>query len=45
LNIEEVDLVALTKQVINLFKHQANLKNIDLVLDFEGDLPHFIFAD
>jgi PAS domain S-box-containing protein len=45
LNIEEVDLVALTKQVINLFKHQANLKNIDLVLDLEGDLPHFIFAD
>jgi PAS domain S-box-containing protein len=45
LNIEEVDLVALAKQVINLFKHQANLKNIDLVLDLEGDLPHFIFAD
>ncbi|SEA42062.1 PAS domain S-box-containing protein [Flavobacterium gillisiae] len=45
LNIEEVDLFGLTKQVINLFKHQANLKNIDLILNIDDAVPQFIFAD
>ena len=45
LNIEVVDLFSLAHQVISLFKHQANLKNIDLILNIESDVPHFIYAD
>jgi PAS domain S-box-containing protein len=45
LNIEEIDLFALANQVINLFKHQANLKNIDLVLQLDSDVSQFIFSD
>jgi signal transduction histidine kinase len=43
LNIEEIDLVGLASQVIALFKHQAKLKNIDLLID--SDVSQFIFAD
>ncbi|CAM3067147.1 PAS domain-containing hybrid sensor histidine kinase/response regulator [Flavobacterium frigoris] len=45
LNIEEIDILALTNQVIKLFKHQANLKNIDLTLNIGEAVPQFIFAD
>ena len=45
LNIEEVDLFLLTHQVISLFKHQANLKNIELTLNIDQKVPQFIHAD
>ena len=45
LNLEEVDLFSLTHQVINLFKHQANSKNIDLILTIDQNVPQFIYAD
>jgi PAS domain S-box-containing protein len=45
LNIEEVDISALTNQVISLFKYQANLNNIDLILNNDDAVPQFIFAD
>lgn len=45
LNIEEVDLFLLTHQVISLFKHQANLKNIELTLNIDQNVPQFINAD
>lgn len=45
LNIEELDLYELTHQVIDLFKHQASLKNIDLLLNVDKNLPHYVFAD
>jgi signal transduction histidine kinase/CheY-like chemotaxis protein len=45
LNIEEIDLVGLASQVIALFKHQAKLKNIDLLLAIDSDVSQFIFAD
>ncbi|MNF66889.1 Autoinducer 2 sensor kinase/phosphatase LuxQ [compost metagenome] len=45
LHIEEVDLFDLAHQVIALFNHQANLKNIDLVLGIDANVPQFIFAD
>jgi PAS domain S-box-containing protein len=45
LHIEEVDLFDLVHQVIALFQHQANFKNIDLVLGIEPNVPQFIFAD
>ncbi|MGL2962858.1 ATP-binding protein [Flavobacterium sp. RSB2_4_14] len=45
LNIEEVNLVELSNQVIELFKQQALLKNISLTLTIEDDVPANIFAD
>ena len=45
LNIEEIDLFLLSHQVISLFKHQANSKNIDLVLNIDENVPQFIYAD
>ncbi len=45
LNIEEVDLFGLTHQVIDLFKYQANLKNIDLSLTIDTNVPQYVLAD
>lgn len=45
LNIEEVNLVKLTTQVINLFKIQASKKNIQLTLNIDKLLPQYIMAD
>ncbi|WP_264563740.1 PAS domain S-box protein [Flavobacterium sp. N3904] len=42
---EETDLFRLLHQVIDLFKHQANLKNIDLSLNIEENVPQYILAD
>src|SRR3970040_1437817 len=39
LNIEEIDLFLLTHQVISLFKHQANSKNIALILNIDQHVP------
>src|SRR3970282_2568554 len=41
----EIDLFLLTHQVISLFKHQANSKNIDLILNIDQNVPQFIYAD
>lgn len=45
LNIQEVNIVQLTNQVIELFKQQALLKNISLTLSIDHDVPVTIFAD
>ncbi|MFV8342686.1 ATP-binding protein [Flavobacterium sp. XS2P39] len=45
LNIEELDLFELTHQVIDLFKHQASLKNIDLLLNIDKNVPRYVFTD
>ncbi|MFV8372301.1 PAS domain S-box protein [Flavobacterium sp. LB2P74] len=45
LDVEEVNLFKLTNQVIDLFKFQANQKNIDLILDIDNSVPQYIFAD
>jgi PAS domain S-box-containing protein len=45
LHIEVTDLFKLLHQVIDLFKHQANLKNIDLSLSIDENLPQFVYAD
>jgi PAS domain S-box-containing protein len=42
---EDIDLFRLLQQVIELFKHQANLKNIDLALTIEKNVPQYIHAD
>ncbi|CAN1521151.1 VicK Signal transduction histidine kinase [Flavobacteriaceae bacterium] len=45
LNIEEIDLFGLVNQIVALFKHQANLKKIDLILNVDSNVPQYIFAD
>jgi CheY-like chemotaxis protein len=45
LSIEELDLFKLTRQVIDLFKYQAQQKNIDLILHLDKRVPQFILAD
>jgi PAS domain S-box-containing protein len=45
LHLEDVDFFRLLHQVIELFKHQANLKNITLTLSIEEGVPQYIHAD
>ena len=45
LNIEELNLYELAHQVIDLFKYQATLKSIDLVLNIDENVPHYVFGD
>lgn len=45
LDIEKVNLYKLTNQVINLFKFQANKKNITLTLNIDSTIPQYIQAD
>ena len=45
LNIEEFDLFELTHHVIDLFKNQANLKKIDLILDIDSNVPQYVLGD
>lgn len=45
LNIEEINLFKLTRQVVDLFNYQANLKKIDLVLNIDSNVPQYIMGD
>lgn len=45
LNIEEINLVELTHHVVDIFKYQAELKGIDLILNIMTSVPNFVFAD
>lgn len=45
LHIEKIDLIALAHNVIHLFKPQAFQKRIDLILNIDKNVPHYIFAD
>ena len=45
LNIQAVNVVELANQVIELFKQQAQLKNISLTLSIDNDVPATIFVD
>jgi PAS domain S-box-containing protein len=45
LHIEDIDLFRLLHQVIDLFKYQANLKNIDLALNIDEKVPQYLYAD
>lgn len=45
LNIERIDIFEIANQVIDLFKNQANAKNIDLVLHIEKNVPSCVLAD
>jgi len=45
LHIEKIDLIALVHHVNHLFKHQAFQKRIDLILNIDKNVPHYVFAD
>ncbi|MDI1304315.1 MAG: response regulator, partial [bacterium] len=45
LDIEEINLFKLAHQVSDLFKYQANLKKIDLILNIDSKVPQYISAD
>jgi signal transduction histidine kinase len=45
LEITKTDIYELTKQVIDLFKWQATNKKIDLVLNIDYNVSHYIQAD
>jgi PAS domain S-box-containing protein len=45
LNIEEINLAQLTHHVVDMFKYQAELKGIDLILNSKESVPSFVFAD
>ncbi|MFV5695221.1 ATP-binding protein [Flavobacterium sp. LB3P122] len=45
LNIEELNVFELARQVIDLFKYQASLKNIDIVLNIDENVPNYVFGD
>lgn len=45
LEIRKIDIYELTKQVVDLFKCQAIIKNIDLVLNIDYNVSHYIQAD
>ena len=45
LSIEETDLYDLVHQTINLFKFQAQQKQIDLTLTIQEQVPRYILAD
>ena len=45
LDIEEINLRKLARQVVDLFKYQATLKKIDLLLNIDGKVPQYILGD
>lgn len=45
LNLEEINLFKLTHQVVDLFKFQANKKNLNFVFQMDKEIPHYIIAD
>lgn len=45
LNIEEVNLFKLINHVIDLFRHQAEKKEIELTLNINEKVPQYILAD
>jgi len=45
LHTDKLNVIELSNQVVELFKHQALLKNISLSLTIHPDVPVYIFAD
>jgi PAS domain S-box-containing protein len=45
LDFEEIDLHELSHQIINLFKHEANYKKIDLIVNIDAKVPQYIIGD
>ncbi len=45
LNIEEIDLFKLVKQVVDLFYYQVNKKKVNFVFHMDETIPQYILAD
>ena len=45
LNIEEVNLVELIHHVIDIFKYQAELNKIDLIVNIDATVPNYVLVD
>lgn len=45
LHYEELNIFELTNQVIELFKNQAALKNIDLTMTIDENVPYYVIGD
>jgi PAS domain S-box-containing protein len=45
LSFEEIDIILLSNQIINLFKYEANHKKIELLLEIDPNVPHFVIGD
>ncbi|WP_338648275.1 response regulator [Flavobacterium sp. KS-LB2] len=45
LNIEEVNLIELIHHVIDIFKYDAELRKIDLLLNLDKNVPNYVFVD
>ncbi len=45
LNIEKYNVIDLSHQVIELVKYESNLKNLELILNIDSEVPKFIFID
>ncbi|MFV8340144.1 response regulator [Flavobacterium sp. LB3P21] len=45
LNIEEVNLFELIHHVIDIFKYQAEINNIDLIVNIDATIPNYVLCD
>jgi PAS domain S-box-containing protein len=45
LNVEKVNVIEITNQVVDLIKYEANLKNLTIHLDIDQNVPKFIEVD
>lgn len=45
LTIDSYDLKKLTKSILSLFSWKANSKKIDLILNWDADIPNYIMGD
>ena len=45
LNIEKIDLLSLTNEIIDLIKFQSNKQNIELLFEFDENIPTYIYTD
>jgi PAS domain S-box-containing protein len=45
LNIEKVNVIEITSQVVDLIKYEADLKNLTIHLDIDQNVPKFIEVD
>ena len=45
LDFEEIDLHELSHQIINLFKYEANYKQIELIINIDALVPQYVIGD
>lgn len=45
LNIEKIDLLELCDQTMDIVKHQAHAKGLEILLDISTDINHYVHAD